>query len=305
MTKIFGKIIGSGLVVDNGVRIKKICDKYRIKPLFQNGTSFMKSESYKKVICSAVKQDSYDKDAPVPKSTSTEFKMASVGNFPALTIPAVNTNPNDWLVVKSDSYRPNKNKYVVDAFRKDWPNIFKDFDTVTQKDEQLSFDKISAIASRSKAINEWLSLTTTAYANEATIPNYYIEAKVIDSKVYNKAAENILKLSKMAAAKTIELDEAAKEYKEKIKKINSRYKKDEDAIKEDKIVKVLTLPSNLLPITVQLAIENYVPAQGTNVPDKHTFAREMLANYKIQLLKYIKDNPSIDVDLLIDSHAKQ
>lgn len=65
--------------------------------------------------------------------------------------------------------------------------------------------------------------------------------------------------------------------------------------------RVISMNTTELPLTLQLAIENFTPANDVNSPNKKAYARELLIRYKLELIKMIKNDPSININLVIES----
>lgn len=198
----------------------------------------------------------------------------------------VNAPPSDsnaWLVVQEELYRPDKGKFVLDKFQSDYPSI-------TVNDEE----QIYSLASRSTMLAEWLAKTNIEYAVIEGAPTYFRE--YVDPSDFEKASDEVRRISLSLSEKAKAQEAAVQEYKNKLAKIDKEFSL---KIKTDnKIAKVISLNSTLLPLSIQLAIDNYTPAAESTINQK-TFGRECLMNFKIALLKALKKNPELDIDKIV------
>lgn len=199
----------------------------------------------------------------------------------------------EWTVIKEQSYTPDKVEYTVTNFKTAFPNV-------TLPEGVLpSYDLIGRLASRSSVITEWLAINNAEYALEAQMPTYLED--VMTPEEYKKTQSEVTAYNKVIAEQQKEKQKASEIYKENLKKIDDKYNKQLNKIKENKKLKILTLPSTSLPLTLQLAIENYTPT-GDDPPTKRTYLREILTNYKIYLLKELDNNKDINLDQLIEQN---
>lgn len=208
-----------------------------------------------------------------------------------ININGVPDKVDDWIIIKDEKYRPDKDKFILDQFRKDYPHV-------PVKDCQQVYN----LGSRSSVIAEWLGRNNIQYSLIQETPTYFRDLVGPDS--FRSLSNKIQKINKIQVNKAKEEEAAAFEYKNKIKEINKKYNILIEKEKEfNKELKVLTLSTNSLPLTIQLAIDNYVPGDDPTSPDKKSFAREMLIRFKQSLIKIIKDNPSVNIDEIIDEFS--
>lgn len=204
-----------------------------------------------------------------------------------LVIESIDVNDKDsWKVVQSEDYRPDRSEFLLKKFKEDFPH---------QSQAVTSFEMISSLASRSKRVNEWLIGAQSEYVLQVSTPQYLKD--IVSPTDFKKASETITKLNHNATNKSNEELKAVQNYKLEMQRIEEKYEKLNQPLLKDKVVKILTINSTLLPISLQLMIENYVPAVTSASPDKKTYAREVLTQFKITLLKLISDPNSKDIDL--------
>lgn len=216
-----------------------------------------------------------------------EFKL-SIGE---VIIPGVPDKIDDWIIIKDEKYRPDKDKFILDQFKKDYPHV-----------PVINCQQVYNLGSRSSVIAEWLGRNNVQYSLIQETPTYFRD--LVGAESFKNLSNKIQKINKIQLEKAREEEAASIEYKNKIKEINLKYSSLINKEKEyNKELKVLTLNSTALPLTIQLAIENYVPGDDATSPDKKSFAREMLIRYKQSLINLIKQNPSINIDEVIDEFA--
>lgn len=218
---------------------------------------------------------------------STLYTLKSGSNSIDVNMPPI--DEDKWLIVAEEKYRPDKQKFIYESFIEDYPHI-----------KVSDGDQVYALASRSATLSEWLSKKNLEYAIIEGSPTFFRDH--VDPKKFDAATKEILRLNAINAKKASEQAAAATRYKNSLAEIEQKY---EDQLNTgDKTAKVLSLNTTSLPLSIQLAIENYSPAKSSS-PNQKAFARECLINYKIALLKLIKDDPKVDIDrVIIDNQEK-
>jgi hypothetical protein len=199
---------------------------------------------------------------------------------------------NGWVVIENQSFSFDKTEIIHDEFIKDWPHI-KLFGESTQD----RYDLICRLASRSPEMSEWLSLKNILYSDTTQMPTWV--KGYVDPNEYKLRARKLLVLSDLSAEYADKKSAAAREYTAAIRKLES-----EQALKArkimdgDNVLKILCLNSSSLPISLQLAIEGYTPAdkQQDISESRKVYAREMLIQFKIALLNAWKNQNISDID---------
>lgn len=201
----------------------------------------------------------------------------------------VNTDPDLWLIIQDEKYRPDRGAFILERFIESYPNVNVKGDVT----------KIYALCSRSAALGEWLAAQNLDYALIQNEPTFYRD--IIDQDSYKAVSSELQENSTRGRDRANEELVAARKYKDEMDKIDKKYSKFKFKLKESRII---NMNSTELPLTLQLAIENYTPSSSDS-PNRRAFARELLINYKISLLTAISDDPSIDIEALIrDSYTK-
>lgn len=192
-----------------------------------------------------------------------------------------------WYIIKEESYRPDKDKFVLDKFNEKYPKM-----------KQTKIQTVYNLCSRSSTLNVWLAGINLEYAKSSQVPTFYRD--LVEPDVFKETQEELTKINKLESDKAaIEL-ELAKSYKAELKRVVSEYENKVNQIIKTKTIRVLNLKSTDLPIYIQLAIENYTPGKATDSPDKKTFGRELLINYKKMLLQILSKNKDVDIQKIID-----
>lgn len=212
----------------------------------------------------------------------------------SLQIEQVSTDPDDWKTIEMENYKPDRDQHILDKFIEDHPDI-----ALPKGDDDSKVSLIYALCSRSSALAEWLQNANASYALEATLPRY-IEG-IVSPKVFTEAEKALTKISNLQKARSVAESAANAKYKTDMAIAKKTFDDNSAKLKTNNVIKILNVKSTDLPITLQLAIENFVPASDANSPDKKTYAREVLLNYRLALFKFISENPSADIDLVISS----
>lgn len=205
-------------------------------------------------------------------------------------------DPNSWVIIQDENTSLNKNLYIKNLFQKQFPNV-------TLPDElDEAYKLITNLASRSLIISEWLRVANLQYSDVALLPSWL--SNYTTPSEYRNLQSTITDYNMVSSEESREATEAAEEYKKKLNNIREKYKKQRMLFKtQSKMLVILTLPTNKLPISIQLAIENYTPAKIENAPNAKVYTRELLTNYKIFLLQKLKQDPTIDIEQLINDNT--
>jgi hypothetical protein len=194
---------------------------------------------------------------------------------------------NDYLIIKDEQYRPDKSEFVFNRFLMDFPHL------VQVRDVQMVY----SLASRQNNLAEWLAKVNLDYALQQNEPTFYRDH--VDPKEYETISGDIQETSIRNRNRANEEVAAALEYKSKMANIAKKYDKFNYKSKYSRIILMNTTE---LPLTLQIAIDSYNPAEDPDLVSQKTYAREMLVQYKLALINYLKQNPQVDIDSLIKSY---
>lgn len=215
-------------------------------------------------------------------------------NGSKVTVMLPSADSTDWITVKQEIYRPDKDQFVYDRFVASYPNIKLD----DSKSLTENVKVIYALCSRSEVLNYWLSKVNVEYSLDAGTPTFY--KNLVEPTVFMNATKTLTKINDISSAEALELQAAAFEYKEKIKRISANFNKErKNKIGNDKLLRILTIKSTQLPLSLQMAIENYTPAQ--DAPTQRAYAREILIQFKVSLIEEMNKNPDFDIDKYLEA----
>lgn len=214
----------------------------------------------------------------------------------SIVIEEVSKESKSWKVIQSSEYKPDRQEWMLKKFRKEFPK---------QAEAVSSFEILNSLASRSMRVSQWFANSSAEFILEVDVPLYLKD--LIDPKEYKNASENLQLLNKNAASRSSEEVKTVQEYKSNMEKISMKYDRINEGIIKNKIVRILSINSQYLPITLQLMIENFTPAADGKSPDKKTYAREILTQFKISLIKYFtaKENKESDLEEFLKEIAEK
>lgn len=213
-------------------------------------------------------------------------------NIGSLEIKLPANDPKDWKIVVDEKFKPDRGAYILAAFVEAFPEVASKISTV---------DEVYALSSRSKKLTEWLANMNVIYSQQANTPIWYRDA--IPAGKFKKAADILTKVNFAEASRSAELEKASNEYRNKCREINEKYNKNINSIaKDDKYVQVMALNTTSLPLTLQLLIEKFSPAEGSDISAK-AFGREVLASYKLALIAKINEDEKFDVQAEVATNA--
>jgi hypothetical protein len=198
---------------------------------------------------------------------------------------------DNWVVVKQQSIKYVKGDIILEKFNKDFPHAVVD-----------SYDVICELASRSTKISEWLVNANTVYSELAEMP-LYLDG-LVEPKIYKGLTHDIQRINETIGSFSQSRQQLAEKYKNELKVLEKKEKEAINKIKGDnKFLRVLTLNTTSLPLTLQLMINGYSPSNSENLQESQkVFAREMLINYKVSLIKKIIEDPNFKIDIVIDDN---
>lgn len=203
------------------------------------------------------------------------------------TVKLPEQDPNNWVIRHEDSYRPNKDKYILDMFRNQFPDV-----------KVSDVDQMYKVISRSKTATQWLTIANASYVNIVKVPAFaYDLIKPDQMEGIQKELSGINNINKLKGAA---IKAAADDFKTKLKSIENDPQYQLPA-NMSKYAKVLMLNVSDMPLNIQIAIESYTPKDTMSYPQKSDYAREILGSYKRSLISAIDKDPSINIDALIDS----
>lgn len=190
-----------------------------------------------------------------------------------------------WKVVQDERYRPDKQKFVEEAFAKEFPQI-----------KATDFDTISALCSRSKTLGAWLANTNALYALSVQPPLYL--QNLIKPQDFTEIQGKLTSLNRIAASEAAEILKLSAQYDTDLKAIRDRSEAERKQYIDDKRVQILALNATDLPATIQLAIQGYTGAKSGKI-SQATYAREWLVNYKVALIQAVDKFPDLDITTLV------
>lgn len=204
----------------------------------------------------------------------------------------VPTNSSEWKTTQTEDYQPDRELFVYNAFIRDYPDL------PLPRDQEAAIITIYSLCSRSSALGSWLKNINSSYAAEAVLPRY-IEG-IVSPETFSKAQKTLTQISKIQADKSRRELLANEKYKKEMADIEKNFENETSKLTGDKIIRILNVKSTELPLTLQLAIENFTPSEDANAPDRRTYAREVLLRYRISLFQYLQRNPSANIAEVIE-----
>lgn len=225
----------------------------------------------------------------------TEYKVPEFKSIKDIIDFVKPDDPEKWVTISSESIEFDRAEFIVDKFKEAFPDI------PLPKDVDDAYELIGKLASRSSLISEWLANTSVLFAEEAQTPAYLLP--FIKPEEFKKVQADVTSYNKVARRESDEAIKASLEYREKMRVIRDKYDRERKKIRSvSNFVKVLTIPSTKLPLTIQLAIENFTPQDVEDAASKRQYARELLTDYKIFILEAVKNDPKADVDLIVEAN---
>lgn len=198
-------------------------------------------------------------------------------------------NSDQWVCVQSESVEVDRQGFMLDQWVKTYDKRFPVKD----------FDQLVRICGSNRAFTEWYALTSALYSETTQVPLFL--KGMIDPNEYKDKSRLISEINRVNSAGSARLQAFARKVELERKVIEKEIEEDiKKLLAKDKIVRVLTLNSTYLPMSITLLIDNFSPKENPDVM-KDLFAREMLISYKKSLVQLIIDDPDIDIEYFINS----
>lgn len=214
-----------------------------------------------------------------------EVELDFDGSKVKVELPKKTTD--EWVVVLSESLEVDRSAFMMSEWNKSYGKKFKVKD----------FDQLSKICSTNTDLIEWWSLTSLRYSRLTQVP-LHLKGQV-DPDEFMTISEVISEINKVNSEKQSKINEVTRELSARRNKIEEDAKEEIRKLKSNNvIVKILTVNTQDLPISILLQIDNFNPKENPDVM-KDLFAREMLINYKKALIQLVKNKPDIDIDDVI------
>lgn len=205
-------------------------------------------------------------------------------------LPALSTNPNEWNTSKEEVYRPDKGKFILNFFRDKLPAM--KFDNVEQ---------CYKLCSRNKSAASILADANGEYASIEKMPQFYRDT--ITSSEYNRISGKIREANSIQSSLAESLNNENIKYRAAIRELQDEADSKLSKLFSDKLLRVVALSSQELPATLGRIIDDYSPVNDVTYPSQQALAKELLVNYKVALLAKLKENPNIDIDMLIEENS--
>lgn len=200
----------------------------------------------------------------------------------------IDEDGNKWFCKKDDLNKPNKRKFIEERF-------------IAKYGRELEFDMIAKLVSRSEALRNWYAKQLEDFILEVDVPEYY--ANILTPIEFKQLSVEVAKVNKNYALESKELNIISEKYKKDCEQVRNNYKIKNDLLFSNKLVKILTLNSESLPIGLQLKLENYTPSDQDDIRTSALYGRELLVRYKISLIEALKRGE--DVDTIISNDTEK
>jgi len=217
-----------------------------------------------------------------------DFSYTVVAGEQKVEINALPASYDDWKVSKAEKYTLDKDEYVVEQFKKDFPHI-----------GEIDFEKITLLVSQNKSLAQWYARINALYQLEVRVPEYLKEH--VSAEEFDVASKVITRYNKVQQDLAAELNSEARKYEQKIKEISAKHKAEIDKLTKNKIVRILTMTFDELPLSVQLYVSNFGtdPESKEIAPNKQKLGKELLVNFKVALLQLLNEVPELDIEAVI------
>jgi hypothetical protein len=212
------------------------------------------------------------------------------GSQGELVMEGTNPDENLWYTEKMDKVPIPKKDFILEAVKEEFPNLV--FNT---------YKELLLVLSRSKALGQWYSLKSAEWVRVIELPTYLLE--VVPPDVYQSLVGQITTYNTSLGNEGKAIKAEADIFQAKIKAISEKEQKIRDAITKNDLVKVITMGSDEMPISLQLEIERYTPVDGDGYQQRRKFSREILYCFQKALASGVLNKTIKDVTAFINELA--
>lgn len=203
---------------------------------------------------------------------------------------------DDWKVKKAQKNSYVKQEVIVQAFESKFTSI-----TLLGDDFNKKYEFLTKVCSRNKSLLEWFALQKLAYSELAQLPNYLDD--LIEPVEYDYLKTKVQIINEKIVEFANKRKNASIDYNKKLKELDRLENNELTLLKQDSaVIRVLTLTSQSLPLSMAVALENFNDKTDSSdfEEKKKLYVRELLTEFKISLLKLLKEDPATDIDYIIN-----
>lgn len=178
-----------------------------------------------------------------------------------------------------------RDDYIISCWNRKFPD---------QKLEDIK--RIQEFITSSEALQEWYSMIMANYQINVNMPDYLKD--LIPVEDFNKVKIKFDRYKQRQSLKSESINKVALRMQNEIEKISKEFEKDEEELKKDPLLYILTLNRSHLPLDLQSEIINFTPKDAEDPVTKKQFSKEKVINFQKDLIKAWKErgcDPSVYV----------
>lgn len=217
-------------------------------------------------------------------------------NFGDLNIEEPGANEGQWVTIESQSITFDKNDFFIRKFNNDFPTY-----TLLGSNTLEKFTFLSELCARTPTMRKWYASVSICYSDSTQLPLYLKDVVAPDE--YKAVQEKLLVLRDELARVTKKRNELAAKYSADLNILRNEEKiVVKKTIGADNIMKIVTLTTESLPLSIQMKIQSYMAnSSDADVADnRRRLAQEYLAKFKSALIRLDKVSTISDIDGLIE-----
>lgn len=193
----------------------------------------------------------------------------------------------NWVTVQQQSFTIDKSSFMLEKFKSDYSYV-----------DVKDYDQLLDVVNRSAILKDWFSKVSLEYANSIQLPLSIKDFYSPDE--YQQQFTDIQEYRKNLSSQSYEIESAAQDFDVKVRLINRKYSDlNQKILKRSRMLPVLTMTIEQLPITLALLISKYRVSVDDDTNKTRIYARELLIQYQRSLLKVLNEHPGVDAQDLI------
>lgn len=200
---------------------------------------------------------------------------------------------NKWYVKQESSMTVSKEEWVLIKFKETFHPKFSQINTI---------EKILDLVSQNNVIKKWYNVISLEFIESLTLPMYF--KNILKPVEYNQLQIALEDYNIALRKESEEIKKIADEKDRLIREIKDRTEKTtKEVLSRNPLFKILKMNVGQLPISLAIEALEYTPSDRDESNSKKRYTKEILSRYKAALVELVNNNPSIDIDKIIDENS--
>lgn len=216
-------------------------------------------------------------------------------SFGTLNVNDPGSDQDNWVTIEAQSIVYDKNSFFINEFKSDFPDY-----TLLGSNDFEKYVFLSELCARNKSLRLWFAATRAKYSNTTQLPLYLQDS--VTPEEYVSIQEKLLEIKDKTAVIINKRKDLAAKYAADLAELeNEERRVVNETIGVNNILKIITLTTDSLPLSIQMLIQSYTAgSQDQDIADnRRRLAQEYLAKFKVALIKLNEEVDDLNIDDLV------